>query len=463
MQKKLLLCYVFLIVLAGIAKAQQPQTREDLQKQNQQIAKELADLNDELKHTRDNKKAALGAYAVIQRKIAVREGLINNINKELRLLEETSYQNELTIYRLKKELDTLKINYAKSIVFAYKSRSSYEYLNFLFSAESFNDALKRITYLKSYRQYRETQAETIVKTQALLQQKIGEFNNTKKEKSIVLQNQSSQLKVLEDDKEEKNQVVQQLKDQEKDLAEQIRTREKQRLDLKRAIDAAIRRAIEDEKKKEKERAAAAKQKAADDDKKRQQQAKDAAAARDIAKNNPPASKSPVDKQPDEPISGVATPKATSRDYSEFESTEEGLKKSLNFEINKGRLPWPLDVGTVFLEFGHNQLIPGTKLHVDEDGIDIKTNAGANVKCVADGEVTVVFNLDDYQAVVVRHGRYFTVYSRLESTNVSKGQAVKAGTILGKVAANTEGEGEFEFQVQNEKRQYQNPRIWLKRR
>ncbi len=74
--------------------------------------------------------------------------------------------------KLKAELDTLKIQYAQSIVFAYKNRSSYDFLNFIFSANTFNDALRRIEYLKSYRAYREERAENIRNTQQLLQAKI---------------------------------------------------------------------------------------------------------------------------------------------------------------------------------------------------------------------------------------------------------------------------------------------------
>ena len=109
---------------------------------------------------------------------------MRSINNQINELDNTIYLNEMDIYRLRKELDTLKVKYAKSIVFAYKNRSSYAYLNFLFSAGSFNDAMKRVAYLKSYRQNRETQASTIVKSENLLQEKIGVLSNNKKEVSL---------------------------------------------------------------------------------------------------------------------------------------------------------------------------------------------------------------------------------------------------------------------------------------
>jgi murein hydrolase activator len=436
------------------------QSREELQRQQQQILKELEELNSNLNSIRSNKKAALGAYALVQDKIKKREQLINNINKDIRLLDDELYKNEIEIYRLKKELDTLKQQYAKSLVFAYKNRGNYDYLNFLFSAQNFNDALKRLRYLKSYRQFRETQVETIVKTQDLLQTRMGTLAANKNEKNTVLQTQNTQLKVLEVDKKEKDQVVKQLKDQEKDIAAQIKQREKERIRLKKAIDVAIRRAIEDAEKQ----ARLAKLKAAEDEKKRianqkaQQLANDKAEKEALAKNKPTTSKPTIA----EPTQGVVTGNNNNRSYTPFETTSEGLTQSLNFEKNKGRLPWPLDGGTIIGRFGKEQY-GDTKLTSDNDGIFIKTNVGAAVRCVADGVVLTVMDLDQYQAVMVQHGKYFSLYVKLGSVNVRKDDEVKAGTVLGKVAADLDGDGNFEFQIMNERKQFQNPEFWLKRR
>jgi len=151
-KKLLILCFCFAIGLKPLL-AQQP-TKEELQKQQQELKKELDDLNKSLQLIKQNKKTALSEYALVKRKIEAREALIKNISRDINRLAETIYQNQIEIYRLKKELDTLKQQYAQSLVFAYKNRGSNDYLNFLFSAQSFNDALKRMMFLKSYRQYR---------------------------------------------------------------------------------------------------------------------------------------------------------------------------------------------------------------------------------------------------------------------------------------------------------------------
>jgi septal ring factor EnvC (AmiA/AmiB activator) len=440
-------------MIVMFAPAQQVQSRDELQKQQKQLQKEIDELNNTLSSIRKNKKQSLGQLAIVQRKVAAREQLINNINKEIHHIDEDIYGRELERNRLNRELDTLRQKYAQSIVFAYKNRSSYEYLNFLFSASDFNDALKRMTYLKSYRKYRETEAQTILKTQDLLKQTIGTLNNSKVEKGKVLVNQSSQLKVLEQDKKEKDQVVQQLKDQEKDLIVQQKRKERQRQELKRALDAAIRREIEEAQRKER----LARQRALEEQKRQQ------AAATTRSRTEGAGGSTTVTKpRTNEPLTGVTKSAVSNRSYSSLESTPEGLTQSINFEKNRGRLPWPISSGIVIAHFGE-QSVPGTKLREVNDGIFISTQVGAAVKCVADGEVAAVINLNEYQAVLVKHGKYFTTYSKLSDVSVSKGQQVSAGTVVGRAAADFEGGGEIEFIVMNEKNMYLDPERWLKSR
>ncbi len=211
MVKKLIICFcAFVWALSATAQ----ETKEDIQKKQQQLMQEIAALNTTLSSIKKNKKQSLTQLALVQRKIQARQELVNNINKDLRRLDDNIYNNQLQVNRYKREIDTLKDQYAQSLAFAYKNRSNYDYLNFLFSATSFNDAVKRVAYLKSYRQYRETQVNNILKTQDLLVQKIGELNSSKTEKGNSLKEQSKQLTVLAGDKKEKDQVVKELRGQE---------------------------------------------------------------------------------------------------------------------------------------------------------------------------------------------------------------------------------------------------------
>lgn len=468
---------MFVLLLGGLVA--NAQNREDLQKQKQSIEKELAELNKLYRETQKNTKTSVKQLAIIKRKINAREALVNSINREVKQLDETIYLNERDIYRLRKELDTLKVKYAKSIVFAYKNRSSYAYLNFLFSAGSFNDAMKRVTYLKSYRQNRETQANTIVKSENLLQEKIGVLSLNKKERLSTLEVQNKQLIDLQEDRKEQDQVVAQLKGKEKELNKQIRDKESQRQKVAVAINAVIRREIEEAKKRDE----AKRLKALEDARKLKAAQDAAAAAAALEKKNaagttakpatgttvkPPvnttvaangASNNPPKPNLNDPVSGVSSA-SKDRTYSPLESTPEGMEMSINFENNRGRLPWPVSNGIVTVGFG-TQSYAGTKLMQKSDGLEIAVPVGSAVRCVADGEVVYAGEVADENIVLVKHGKYFTGYKNLSTVAVSRDQKVKAGTVLGKSGTSIDGEGGILFMIMNDKSVAQNPTPWLR--
>jgi septal ring factor EnvC (AmiA/AmiB activator) len=445
--------FTFLVLfLMTVAGASAQQSREELQKKEQELKKELSDLNRQLSETQKNKKLSLNELALIKRKVAKREELVRSINNQINELDNTIYLNEMDIYRLRKELDTLKLKYAKSIVFAYKSRGSYEYLNFLFSARNFNDAIKRMAYLKSYRQNRETQAIAIAQSRNMLTQKVDVLNSNKKERMVTLTAQSEQLKVLQEDKKAQDKVVAQLKGQESAIAKQIKDKEKQRVRMQQAVMAIIKREIDEAARKDR----IAKQKAIDDAKKNAAAATAKNNTSDNSAKNNTAANSAKNNEP------IVLAKAGSRPYSPFESTEEGRETSMHFEQNKGRLPWPVDRGNVFIEFGVST-VPGTKLTQKSDGIHIALPEGSAVKSIADGEVSYVGEVNGDQVVMVRHGKYFTVYQQLSSASVSVGREVKAGSTLGRSGKSIDGEGSIIFTINNERGVPLNPDQWLRPR
>jgi len=445
--------FVFLVLfLMTVVGATAQQSREELQKKEQELKKELSDLNRQLSETQKNKKLSLNELALIKRKVAKREELVRGINNQINELDNTIYLNEMDIYRLRKELDTLKLKYAKSIVFAYKSRGSYEYLNFLFSARNFNDAVKRMAYLKSYRQNRETQAIAISQSRTMLTQKVDVLNSNKKERMVTLTAQSEQLKVLQEDKKAQDKVVAQLKGQESVIAKQIKDKEKQRVRMQQAVMAIIKREIDEAARKDR----IAKQKAIDDAK------KNAAASASKNNNNDNSAKNNAAANSAKNNEPIVLAKAGSRPYSPFESTEEGRETSMHFEQNRGRLPWPVDRGNVFIEFGVST-VPGTKLKQNSDGIHIALPEGSAVKSIADGEVSYVGEVNGDQVVMVRHGKYFTVYQQLSSASVSVGKEVKAGSMLGRSGKSIDGEGSIIFTINNERGVPLNPDQWLRPR
>ena len=112
----------------------------------------------------------------------------------------------MEIYRRSKLLDTLRSQYSRSIVYAYKNKSNYDYLNFIFLASNFNDAIKRVTYLKTYRSYREQRGKHYKETQALIAQKKSGSVRQKKQKDNALQNQTEYKQKHWKDKRKKKDV-----------------------------------------------------------------------------------------------------------------------------------------------------------------------------------------------------------------------------------------------------------------
>src|SRR5579871_3003530 len=195
MLKKLATAIMLVLAVAGRSFAQQPaqpQSRADLERERAAIQKEIEDVKRTLDETHKNKRETLGQLALLQRRLRLRESAVRNINEQINVIQGDMNESWREILKLRAELDTLRIQYAQSIVFAYKNRTNYDFLNFIFSATSVNDALRRIEYLKSYRAYREERAENIRKTQAQLQAKIDGLKVTRAEKDDALKKQSKE-------------------------------------------------------------------------------------------------------------------------------------------------------------------------------------------------------------------------------------------------------------------------------
>ncbi len=152
----------------------------------EQLRREIEQTEKALNETKKTAKVNIGQLSLINKKMDLQENVIDNINGEIKNLNGNIFLAQREVNKMSRVLDTLKQEYANSMVYAYMNRSNYDYLNFIFSASSFNDAIKRIAYLKSYRSYREMQAENILKTQAMLADKIKALSGTKIKKNAVL-------------------------------------------------------------------------------------------------------------------------------------------------------------------------------------------------------------------------------------------------------------------------------------
>ncbi len=424
------------------------QDKAELEKKRKQTLQEIEVLNNQYNEIKKNKKQSIGQLTLIQNKIRLRNEVIYTINKQVRSIEtdiNTSYRE---MKRLQKDLDTLKMNYAHNVVYAYKNRSSYDFLNFLFSATNFNDAIRRIAYMKAYRSYRSQQLDAINHTEILYKEKIVQLTNNKKEKTLTIQSQAKEMGELVKDKQEQDAVVKNLKNREKEINTTISAKRKQAQQLQASITSIINREIAAARKEAKEKA----------DKERKEKETADRIAKESIKNNPaPNTATTTAPAVTAPVTKKEEPK---RQESYLEYNKEDLALGNSFESNKGKLPFPVDNGYVSIAYGP-YTIPGTNIKGNQDFITIASPAGTNVKACFDGEVVSVFDVGGMSAVTVRHGKYFTTYSNLSSVSVSKGQSIKTGQSVGRVGTNLDGEGQVDFIITKEN-QFMNPALWLRR-
>ena len=435
MPKKIITAFLFFL-FALPAFSQQPVDKDALQKRREQLKNEIAKTEEELIETQKTTKVNVGQLSLINKKLNLQGNVIDNISGEIRSLSDNIYLSQLEINKIRRILDTLKVEYGKSMVYAYKNSNNYDFINFIFSANSFNDAIKRVAYLKSYRTYREMQADNIIKTQAILEDKIAELSGAKKTKAEVLKEKDKELTKLQKQQEEKATIVSQLKGRQKELLAQVKEKRKQDAKIKNAITAMIRREIE-----------IAKAEAAKKEKARLEALKNSKSGNT---NNIGENKSTA-----KTTAPTAIPKTGSNI---LVSSEADIALNSSFEKNKGSLPWPVD-GYVIYHYGINKITD--KVDLPEQGVYIGTKVGAPVKAVFNGEVTVVSYMGDVQAVFIKHGKYFTVYSNLASANVKRGDKVTTGQVIGKAGEDDNGQGAVDFILMNGF-DYLDPQNWLHR-
>lgn len=465
-----LIALFFLLFTVQALHAQQP-SRQELENRRAALLKEIAATQDQLAATRQDRKATVGQLRALNSKLRARQSLINTINSELGGINSNIHSLNGDIQVLNKNLDILKKRYAESVRYAYKHRTSQSLILFLFSADNFNDAIRRMQYLKKYRDYRKTQADNIRKAQEKLSKKIVALNANKEDKATLLQSEESQQVKIQQEKVETDKMIQELKGREGELMEQIRKNQRVAGKIQAAIKAEIQKEIEIARKKAEEEA---RRKAAEDAKKKaaeelarkkaeeasRQQANSGGAykagnqtvtlntgtnassnsnAGSTVKNTTPEEKSSVGVKPETSVSENAT-----SSY-KLSLTPEVQALSNSFAANKGKLPWPVASGFISSPYGRHPHPVYQNVMIENNGIDITTNAHAPVRAVFSGTVIKVTNINGY-VVMISHGEYFTVYTNLSSVSVTAGMKVSTKQVIGNAGENSDGDNMINFQI-----------------
>lgn len=421
---------LFFFALVFSVLGAQAQSSTELKRRKDELNKQLEQLNQEYQETASNKKSTKKQLDLLKAQINLREEKIGNINSEIRNLDNQISESNNSVHSLQSQLTQLKKEYGAMILFAYRNQSAYNKLMFIFASQDFNQAYKRLKYLQQIGTYRQRQAEYIQGTEQDLHVKINELDKTKKEKGDLLKDQEKEEQTLGDERKSQAQVLVGLSKQEGQLKQQQRDVQRKIAQTNREIDAAIRKEIEEERRRQE------------------------AAAREAARIA--AAKAKAENR-DVSVPKVKAINANSSRSEVLNATPESAKLSNDFLGNRGRLPWPVANGFITQGFGiyYNEGIKSESM-----GVDIKSNPGANVRAVFDGNVVKVMDISGTYLVLIRHGEYFTAYSNLKSASVSKGQKVSTRQAIGTVATDpTTGETNVHFEL-TRGITYLDPKTWL---
>ncbi|MCD6018105.1 MAG: rane-bound metallopeptidase [Bacteroidetes bacterium] len=383
----------------------QPSQKDLLNKKNK-LNDDIKQLNSQLSQTKANKKSQINTIVVINTKIKVREELISTINAELAQINSRIKKNVTEVNALMASLEKLKSEYAKMIYFAQRNQDSYTKIMFLFSSGNFNQAYMRIKYFQQYAAFRKKQANEIIATQVILNDKLKELEGQRHEKNVLLGNEKEEKTQLDGEKQQQEIVLSELQQQEKELKEELEKKKKDaenlQIAIKRLIEAEIKRKMEESAKIAAEKAAKA--------------------AKAEKNKTKPKTKAKTD---------VKTPETRP---TAPELTEEAEALGADFASSRGKLPWPVTKGVICQPYGEYEHPAIKGFMMNNNGVEICANKGSQARTVFEGEVTsIAISPTGGKLIIIRHGEYLSVYSNIGEVFVKQGDKVSIkqniGTIL----------------------------------
>jgi murein hydrolase activator len=435
------------------------QSKADLESKRKKLAREIEVTNRLLKKTTATKAATYERFVTLQSQIERRENLIQTIEDEIVAADSSVVRTTLVVESLRADIARMQEEYGVMVRSAYRHKMTSNPLLFLLSAENLNQAFRRWMFLRKYDRYRKGQAEAIAFTQEILLKKIAGIEVMRAEKEQLLASMQGQRGTLAEEMNSKNELLANLSQDETRLSQELHEKQAARAKL----DAAIERTIDAEVAKKAEVAAAKKRKAAAD----AQAAKDKAAAEKPAPVTTPTAKpsapAPPTTKPERPAKPAAEPVATPAESTvgTYAAAEED-QVSRDFRRHKGKLAMPVSDGFVARRFGRQKHPTLKNIDITNNGIDIRTSEDAPVHAVFEGKVAGVQYIPGHEyTVILQHGDYYSVYSNLSETTLTKGDIVAEGQTLGRVSTNPiSGAAELHFELWYEKERM-NPALWLR--
>ena len=377
------------------------------------------------------------------------------MSREIRLLNDS-------IARLERSITALRANYAETLRNMRSRRQSMSDWAFIFSAHSFGQAWRRYRYLQEIAQATTRRARHLREESNRLEQARAKLETLQQSLQQSLTAQQRIQTALRAEESQAEALVRDLRRNQRALNQELRRRQQQISNLdnelndiiaQEAAEAAERERQERERREREERERREREERERQQRQQQQQ------------QQQPARQQQQQQQAQQPARQQQQPaQQPQQQPTRQQQTSQPAVTSGSFEAAKGKLISPVTGSyRVVAHFGVSSHAELSKVKVNNTGIDIEAQPGASARAVYDGEVTRLFVIEGYHnVVIVRHGKYLTVYAGLGSVSVTKGTKVKAGQTLGTIFVNSADSNRtlLHFEVRNEFSTL-NPEEWLK--
>jgi len=417
-------------------------TREQLEREKSENQSKIKEIQNILKQTSSQKNVNLGQLRALNQQINTYKKQIDLLSDDLALLDKELRVLQKKQDELSASLAKVKEEYGRMIYEASKRNAYLNQLVFLFSSGTFNQFVLRYKYLKQYTEARQGQVKEMEVLEAKLRSERQRITSKKTQQKTVLDTRLTENTKLEGLKTKQNEVIQELSQKEVELRKQI-------AENKRATDfleANIRRIAERERRERLER---------EKREREEREARRKAERERLAREN-------AEREKKGEAAVVAEPKEEEPVVSSGGMNEEETTLASSFTASQARLPWPVK-GFISGHFGQRPHPVLKGVMVDNLGVDIQTSAGDPVRSVYDGVVLDVTQMPGMGSVVaIQHGNYMTIYAKMSGVSVRPGQKIKARENIGRVATDSDGISELQFQIWKNTSRL-NPESWLIRR
>lgn len=419
----------------------QQATVKDMRRRVTQLQQQIKDKERILFTSEKDVASKLKNLNLITARIGEHKALVTLLANEVAAIDNEINTLSLEVQREEKKVEKSKTEYAAALRRARRYGTLQDKLLFIVSADNFNSVLHRYRYTREYMNAHRRLAEKLREQIVLLEAKRAEVERVRAGKVASLNEQRREEQTLKKLEGRQRTLVADLR-RENDKVKKELTRQRNELNkLNNAIDRAIERELEASRRAE---AQAAKKKTGEI------KVVDATPKKSAGKSK----KDDARKEP--------TRKVDNREEPVVNPNSVGMKKLTGtFLENKGRLPVPITGPYVVVgSFGPQRAVAGKgNVQIDYGGITLQGERGAKARSIFDGVVTSVVRAGDFAFVIVRHGKYLTVYCKLQNIKVVQGDKVKAGDVIADVAVDASGTPILLFQLRNEKVKL-NPRHWL---